>query len=402
MTRQHNTPADGYIRHKSKLATEAILTNLASAAHLPYAFGERVARELTAIVVGAGPSLEKTGPALKKAQEQGALIITVNTALSAVSKYVVPDVCVVREVVDVSGHLAHPCGLFALDLAAAPRAWEAARSASTWFVAGALQNFELAAALGVRPLFGGTSAMSAAVALAYEWGASSIMLMGVDLAFAHDGAGYAKSSAFGDFKGKSEDGKVQISGQGYEVMREQNARGGVRPPPAAQSVRHVPVNDGGPPCAQLLTWGDQQDWLETFAARHPVLDLVDIGGHARKAGWEYAAKCPDIRHPNFIPPLIEGPGLGIIERVRERTANAARSILALCSTVLAHDGFVPAVPQYLEGSDIVEAMAAGRILELNDIDLTLDKRVPAVYGVLAEAAQEVLALCTKPQSSPQL
>ena len=192
--------------YRSRLVAEAWLTNLLDACALPYAFGPRPAsRAGTAVCVGAGPSLERTGPELARMQAAGALIATVNTALPAVARYCTPDVVLVRETVDVSSHLAHPAHLRVLDLGASPAVWDAAmapmreREAASraaveraaadgyagvalpdrcpevaWFVPGSTNTFELALTLGVRPLFAGPAALTALVALVEEIGRAHV------------------------------------------------------------------------------------------------------------------------------------------------------------------------------------------------------------------------------------
>jgi hypothetical protein len=389
-------PDRAFIVHKARQVTRSLVQNLKHRAHRhAYALGPRPAgRSGTAVVVGAGPSLARSGEILQTLQREGATILTVNTALPAVSQFVRPDVVVAREVVDVSQHLHYPAGRFVLDLAAAPSVWDAAgdRAGVSWFVAGALQNFEIAYHLGVRPLFGGSSAMSACVALASEWGASSIILVGADLAFAPDGTGYAQGSAFAGYRADVSGDRARIEGEGFEAMHRQAAAGGVVGPPAQQRIRHVTAYGGHGTVAQLLTWADQQDWLETFAARHPEIECVDAtGAGARKHGWcEVTAP----KGTGTAMPIPHGISLPrerfdrVLADIRRQTETAG----SMGVTVADPEGCVVAVPGYLNGCDVVESAAAGRLLEIQALPVTLPEKVKLACEAFGTAAAEIADL----------
>ena len=188
--------ADLFARHKAKSAMRAIVTNLAEAGSRPYLVtGDKPLEGSTVYVVGAGPSLSRALPHLADLSRHG-YVFAVNASARAVARVTPPDVVVVRESVDVAGQLEGvEASLIALDLCASPAVWDVCRGRNAgWFIAGAVQHFGLAARLGVRPLFAGSSAITAAVALAHELGAWRIVLVGCDLAFA-DGLAYAPESA---------------------------------------------------------------------------------------------------------------------------------------------------------------------------------------------------------------
>lgn len=359
------SPADAaWLKHKARPSLLATVENLKRAHEYPYALGPRGERQGTAIVVGSGPSLSQTCHLLAGWQAAGALIFTTNTGLPALAKIgVVPDVVVTREVVDVGSHLSHPARCICVDLAAAPSVWDAAIASGAevrWFVGAALQYFELAAQLGVRPLYGGGAALTAAVALAEEWGARHIALLGVDLAFAPDGAGYADDSAWSGYRADLDGTHAVIGGAGYEAMREQSDRGAIPPPPQKQHTVQAPAYGGVGEVTQLLTWADQRAWLATFARRHGDLALSNAtGSGARIEGWFEET-------PRSVLSLTKARGTRVEhETVIRALADICRQCVAvgaLGATVADPQGCVAAVPGWLAGNALVEAVAAPDIV----------------------------------------
>ncbi len=402
---------DNYVRHKARPSILAAVRNLHSAHLYPYAVGERPReRSGTAVVVGAGPSLTQSLAFVAEMQREGALVLTVNAALPALAAGgVVPDVVVCREVVDVSAQLSHPVRCVVLDLCAGSETWRSelfygiyslCATDVMWFVPGAMQCFELAANLEVEPLFAGSAALTAAVALAEAWGAAEIVLVGVDLAFAQDGKGYADGSAWSGYRGElAADGRMSLEGAGFEAMGARSSSVGIPGPPQQQTVRRVPAIGGGE-VSQLMTWADQQGWLENFAARHWDIDCTNatlsgasIGGWSE--GWPGAGEAESLDHvvAMGLPAGVTVP--------RERTEAAIADVLRQCDTVrnvaasvLDDDGAPHTVPGYLAGCDVVEAAAAGALMGVHDSGLPMREGVSATYAAFVEAADAVSAVAS--------
>ena len=361
------TPDRGYILHRALPSVLGLVANLRKAHLRGYALPLVPPRDNgTAVIVGAGASLATSGDLLREMQADGALVFTTNTALPKLSEFLVPDVCVAREAIDVSAQLRYPVRCPIVDLAAHPSVWDAAGlvysgevgrvSDPRWFVAGGLQWFDLAAKLGVRPLFGGTASLTACVELARQWGATRIVLVGVTLAFERGGASYAPGTAYGDLRAK-EDGldTVTLSGPGLDAQLAVN--GGRYP--ARQSARWVSDQHGGR-LRQLLPWHDQMVWLENFAARHPAIECIDASGGALKTGWHIDA------NPRGTP--MEMPEASAAPDTAAALADIARqceSTDAVASAVLSH-GVIPDLPGYLDGADIVEAASAASLLLMRE------------------------------------
>jgi hypothetical protein len=406
-----------WVQHKSRLVMESTIANLQRAKGMPYAVPSRSGdRNGAFVVVGAGPSLAETGPHLASLQSHGAVICTVNTALKAVARYVEPDVVLVREVVDVSSHLDAPAGLRVLDIGASERVWEKAIAAGpcAFFVPGQQQTLELAASLDARPLYGGTAALTALVALVESWGAREIVLVGVDLALGVDGSVYTEGSAFGGMKAvDGPDGVVAYGGDGFAAKQAQHECGGVAGPIATEVPIPVPAWGGGT-VRTIAAWADQIPWLATFAARYGTkrpgdgrVGLVDCTGPtgARKAGWFEAPIDAFTRHhcsrANAIPTLpLRMLDDGAVDRALDDIRGQADAVRMLAATVLDPDGVVVAVPGYLDGSDIVDALAARDLLAGNESGASVAAKIRYSYGTaFPVAAMAAADRATSPASA---
>lgn len=369
--------------HRAGPIGEAILRNLPAAMALPYAFAaERPARRGTMVCVGAGPSLDRTGPELARLQREGALILTVNTALPAVSKHVVPDVVLVREIVDVSSHLAHPAGLRVLDLGANHRVWEAAMRAGpcAWFVSGNDHLFRLARTIGRRPLFGGPAALTACVALAEEWGAAEIVLLGCDLAIAEGGASYASGSAFSGQRADIDEHGVAVnSGEGFAVKQRQHALAGVEAYPTREATAEVERWGGDGLLRTTTQWLPQIEWLASWARVRPggVFLHDATGSGARKCGWfEEIVGHVEVKPGTrvAIGPVCTVCGLThharvhtvcgpiALARVRAHLLAEAEMLETVCANVVHPEGNPIGVPGILSGADFTETLEAGAVV----------------------------------------
>lgn len=374
-----------YVLHRSRLVAEAMLANLPAAGSLPYALGPRTTeRAGTWVCVGAGPSLEATGPELARMQKAGACILTVNTALSAVSRWVRPDVVIAREVVDVSSHLHWPAGLYVLDIGASPRAWERARNngPTAWFWPGAPHCFDLAATHGGRPLFGGPAAMTGLVALAEEWGAAEIVLVGCDLALADDGKSYADGSAFAGQRAEIDaHGVATNGGDGFVRKQEQHARGGVEAYPTREATALVERWGGGGMLRTTTQWLPQLEWLRNFAQRHPEIVCIDATGAGTRKGWREV----DVREVTVTPasgPVLSAPDPEAMARVLASIEEQRETALAVAVNVLHADGAPECVPGFVRGTDFVDMFAAKGLLLNNEADTSVVAKIRAAYGTV--------------------
>ncbi len=349
------TPDRGYILHRALPSVLGLVANLKKAHLRSYALGPPMAYNGTAVIVGAGASLATSGDLLREAQSDGALVFTTNTALPALGTMgIAPDVVLAREAIDVSAQMEHPARRVIVDLAAHPNVFAFADS---WFVAGGLQWFDVAAKLGVRPLFGGTASLTACVELARQWGATRVILVGVTLAFDHDGESYAPGTGYAGLRATHRaDGLIDLDGPGADAQRDVN--GGMYP--TTQQVRWV-EGQGGPRVAQLLTWADQQTWLENFADRHPAIECIDASGGALKSGWDtgvYKFFGTAMEMPKAAPPPDTSRALADLRRQCDSTESVVRAVI--------EREVIPDVAGYLDGADVVEAAAAAELLLMKE------------------------------------
>jgi hypothetical protein len=394
------SPSDrAFAIDKAQLTMTSLATNIRAAEGLPYALPtERGPRSGVFVCVGAGPSLSTTGPELARLQREGAVIATVNTALAAVNRYVVPDVVLAREVVDVSSHLRHPAGLRVLDLSASPKVWEVAiaQGPTAFFC----PYVEVAATLGVRPMFGGPAALTALVQLVQEWGASRIVLVGCDLALADDGKSYADGSAFSGQKVTIDaSGTATNGGAGFDAKTSQHLAAGLRAYPRQESTIVIDRYGGGS-IRTTPQWADQIPWLSDFAARHPDIECVDAtGAGARKSGWEethITERHNDGVHAVYGEPT-RVPSLPLIPpsrhaALRSDLARQARTTLDICANVVDPEGTIVAVPGYLDGADVVDLAAAGALVLNREKRGSVVDKIRGAYGeALPGAARAIIA-----------
>lgn len=379
-----------YALTKARPAMLACVRNLAAAKGRPYALPKGTPpRQGTAVVVGSGPSLDESLEHVRALAGAGAVIYTTNTGLSALARAgIVPDVVIAREVLDVRSHLDHPHVELVLDLATNADVW-AAHTAASWFVAGGTQFFQLASRLGVRPLFGGPASLTAAVALADARGAERIILVGVDLAFASDGIGYASGSAFAGLEGEFANGSVTLDSRGLEAMKRASDAVGVPAPPRVQRVTETPGLNGST-VRQLGTWADQQRWLEMFSTRARAVLLDNLTAHgASLAGWQRLTTAPRVSRRTFWSESDDERATPLVDEALADIARQADTVASLADTVRDADGCVVAVPGYLDGCDVVEAAAAGDLITVRRMGYAPGPGVRLTCAALASAAEAV-------------
>lgn len=226
-----------------------------------------------AIIVAAGPSLDKNLEALREASKR-ALVLCVNTAATALGKAgITPHAIVAIESLDVSPQLAEIPGLEQipafLELTANPALWalpfptrvpiSVDTSACALFTARVDQGHHLSAGFCVA---------NAATSIAYVLGCDPIVLVGSDLAYS-DGRVYASGTAFGEMRvHANDDGTAQLEHlEGKRAIEERSgdACSGNRMPDRTKTMR-VAGWGGGPEVTSTRDFIMFRDWY-TFAAK---------------------------------------------------------------------------------------------------------------------------------------
>ncbi len=207
-----------------------------------------------AIVVAAGPSLDRNVEILKQAEGR-ALILSVNTAAAALARAgVEPDAIVCVESLDISTQLAdlpfiNRVAAF-LELTSHPNLWELpfAEKVAISVDTGSCSHFS--ASLDPKfQLSSGFCVANAAVAIAHKLGCNPIMLVGSDLAYAGDRI-YASGTIFQDVRAAvDEHGEAQLTGMDAKraiEARSGDAMCGNRTPDRARTERVAGWGGGGP------------------------------------------------------------------------------------------------------------------------------------------------------------
>jgi hypothetical protein len=234
------------IRGRYNHAVESALGNLHMLAEIPlYTALGRPLEGCPAFIVSAGPSLDRNGALLARAQQKG-VIFTVNTASPAVLAHGASiDVLACIEALDVTKSLersAPHARLVALDVSANAANYGVAARARTMFMSASEPYLELAPSLGSRVLPYGASVATAAFALAYALGADPIVLVGQDLSYT-GGRLYAKHTGREGMTARRDGGRVHFA---YDESFLAGFRDkGITTPPASQPAIDVPAWGGG-------------------------------------------------------------------------------------------------------------------------------------------------------------
>lgn len=312
-----------------------------------------------AFVVGAGPSLDKAGPLLREAQTRGP-VVAVNTSATAVLAHgVVPDVVVCCESLDLRTHLqplsAHPSVTTVLEATANPANWAACRR-TLGFVSHEPTLVPYAVELGTVPLAFRGSVSCAAVALAIQWGADPIVLLGQDCAYPGDRM-YARGTPFEDIRVEVRAGCIFFDGQSKqrepEPVQWVDGWGGTKVASAAalDAVLHwlgSPARASG-----ARVWNASEGGAMIAGARHATLQDLLGTTLARCAS---APALPALA----LPPPVDTSAL------RAKMVSAARDVLAgdltspPPSLPLLHLWAIPTLLQLREGLRIHQRLGAMR------------------------------------------
>ena len=311
-----NRSEEAFAIHKAPHIAESTVRNLARATpetHVSQLWA-RHAFECTdewwgtVTVIGAGHTMPETFPQSVCDLNDGPTI-AVNSAIGALfARNVIPDYVVCRESIDMSSQLRKlPTGRTSaiLDIGCHPNTWATAAEVCGqvwWFVPASNHTWDLAAHYGVEPLYGGTSNVTAAVALAQSMLAQRIRLVGCSRAFSEDGRAYAEGTGWESVRLESVDPILGASGEvdhyvgtitGTEAKEALHLASGQRPPLKRERVIPVMAIDGSTRWALETLEGDRE-WLARFATRRPGLSLYQHAPDVAIQGWGHA---PRIEEP---------------------------------------------------------------------------------------------------------
>lgn len=331
-------------------------------------------------VIGAGHTLK--APHVVARDER---TFAVNSAIGAcLSMGVVPDFVVCRESIDMSSQLRRllPGQTRAiLDIGCHPATWEAALEVCRqvwWFVPAQTQLFGMAAHYGIAPLYGGTSNVTASVALAESMGARSIQLHGCSRAFSASGQAYATGTGWESVRlarVEEVDGRHVATIEGTEVKAALHAASGQRPPLKSENVVPVKAIDGSTRYALEPLEADRA-WLETFAARHPHLSLYQHNPDIAIAGWGHA------------PPItIERPPINYRAEVLKQCEHVAD----VSAAVLSGEPHVAEIASLVGGAELADYHGIGDRIQIMEMlrGKPPPMRTRAVLGAWCEAAERV-------------
>jgi Protein of unknown function DUF115 len=244
-----------------------------------------------AIIVAAGPSLDRNLEALRELSEH-ALVLAVNTAATALGRAGIrPHAVVAIESLDVSPQLRELPWLTEvpafLELTGNPALWELPFAAKIPISVDTSSCTSFSARIDpAHHLSAGFCVANAATAIAYVLGCNPIILVGSDLAYDGDRV-YASGTAFGAMRAEQQsDGIARLSGlEGKRAIEERSgdATGGNRMPELAKTSRVAGWGGRGP----VTTTRDFlmfRDWYTSAAqtlAAHGIdaINATEGGAH---------------------------------------------------------------------------------------------------------------------------
>jgi hypothetical protein len=308
--------------------------------NLPQCVGRLPATELRgwlrgrgAIIVAAGPSLDRNVAELRRAQDRAA-VIAVNTSLRALERAGVrADLVVSLEVLDVTSQLDGlplngACPRL-LDVTANPRLFQGAVGPVIPFANNIPFFAPLVAEAGLgEGFFMGGSVANAAFSLAREMGADPIVLVGQDLAYG-DGRLYATGTVFDQLRVEIKGGVAQLDG----LEAKQRIAASLPEADTTMPLREVEPVPG---------WGGGTVWtniefnyfrynFERWAQQltdRTLINATEGGARIRGFAERRLAEVLDALPPCPPPPLPRGPLLaaGPVHAVLARERDAARAV----------------------------------------------------------------------------
>lgn len=364
-----------FVRHKSRHAITWALLNLQRLADRPCATDcGRPLEGRTAIVVGAGYPLVRNVGHIADAQRRGAIIFSVNSSDPVLREHGIPaDVLVARESVDNSAEIAaSEARRVCLDISAHPEMWDAAGDRLAWFIPGYPRHFQIAQRIGVRPLFGGPAAFTSAVALAIEWGAARVVLVGAGLGMETINGElrpYHPDAPRGALRGRLDGDAVVFEGD--DAADAVYERSGQKPQPKRVAFVWLPSHDNARWLPALHTLADEREWLETQAKRHgDRIELLNASeGGAGIVGWRNVRLADAPIHEGEPIDIRANSPVGAREQrllVEEQRAQA-RTLGEMSEAILARTGprldTLAGLPGAVLGAPLAEGLAAWRLVD---------------------------------------
>ena len=345
-------------------------------------------------VIGAGHTLGPKLPMRMEEHRASVVQIAVNSAIGAcVERRIRPTYIICRESLDMSEQVRRLAGyhrpVAILDIGAHPNTWAACEelcSRVVWFIPASTQTFGLAGRMGLEPLYGGTSNVTAAVAVAEMLGASAMSLHGCSRAFADDGRAYATGTGWESVRLTSVEVKEPEFGtiigtiEGLEAKEAIHAASGQRAPLKRERVIHVDAVDGSIRYA-LETLEKDREWLGNFAARHPHIACHQHNPDVAIAGWGHAPR------GTYTPPTFD------FRAELEAQAEHAHAV----TEAVTSGGRVVEAPRFLEGSDLVDYHGIGNRLKIIEgmRGRAPQETIPAVLRSWAESADRIRKLAVE-------
>ncbi len=350
----------GWLRH--------YLANLAELARTPGLPAMKGALAgVPAIIVAAGPSLDRNLAALRDASDR-ALVLCVNTAATALGKAgITPHAIVAIESLDVSSQLAAIPGLehipAFLELTANPAIWALpfARRVPISVDTSACSIFSGRIDQG-HQLSAGFCVANAATSIAYVLGCDPIVLVGSDLAYTDERV-YASGTDFGAMRARAgDDGTAQLEHmEGKRAIEERSDDACKSRIPDKTKIQRVPGWGGGPDVTTTRDFVMFRDWY-TYAAKQ--LAAEGIGAINATEGGAHV--------PGFVDlPLAHA----LADRPRIDAAAKLAELLARAPTPAAT--LARAVGEELARVERIAKLARSArdtVADDPDGDLTLDRR----------------------------
>jgi len=347
----------------------------------------------TYLVLGAGWTLPEHIPTTLTT-------IAVNSALVPLARRGhVPRYILCRESIDMSGQLRQAHELWRamepaatehlgklealLDIGTHPAFAAACRELGIpvrWFVPASLQNFWISELLREEPVYGGTSNVTAAVAVAEMMGAGRVELLGCSRAFGPDGQAYAYGSDWSSVRLAGVEAATHPDGTvdhyvghiaGLEAKESLHAASGQRPPLRVERVVPLEAVDGSRRWATEPLEDDRR-WLAQWAARHPHIICYQHEPDVAISGWGHAEASTS---PQDARTLLEEAHAQV-----DRAEAVARATL---------DGAAIAdVPELLAGSPLPDFAGVGVRMRLLR---QMQGRGSRTVGPMSRATLEVCA-----------
>lgn len=404
-------PDTPFVRYKLQSVISYTIANacrLHEVGYLPV-WDQRPFEGRTVVVVGAGPALRHNAHHLEKAQRLGIPIVCVNASSSVLrSVGVRPDLMIVRESLDLADQIAESEARgIVLDVGVHPETWNATREHEAKgyaFFPCYPRHMQLCRRLGLRPLFAGTAALTSAVSLTFEMGASRVILCGVDLAAAPDGALYHDSAPRGATRATVDFHHGHMAIEGDEQDQARSERSGQRPQPSESVCTPVVASDFSGHLAALPTLQSQREWLEIEGERRKdwPIDLLNC----TEAGsgivyWRNAELGPTLAAERLQEPWELPEGTQVPEQITAAVhrdlmheagvlETVAREMLSEGGPDLAH---LANVPNLVEGSRLIETLAEWRLLDApRESGAKRCRYIYEAYQATAEEARKVLGV----------